>query len=231
MKFSILFIVFVWLLQQPVDCGSKPYDYYLFQLTWPTSFCSHNLCESRALGHFVVHGLWPNRFDRRMVTYCGRPSDRLNMSELDPISNRLREVWPALKRQGDEKGFWMYEYRKHGQCANDTPSLVGVRPFFETALNMFERLNLDGALRRADFAPTDQPQPYGTDQVAAALQRIYGVHVHIKCRSTASKGSGILENVSFCFNKQLNPIDCPMRNQCQRTLLLPSASFDFRRLG
>lgn len=227
MNFSVLFLTIVLLLQRSVDCA-KPYDYYLLQLTWPTSFCSHNRCESRSPGHFVMHGNWPNRFDRRLVTYCCNAADEYDLSVIDEISGRLSEVWPALKR-GDERGFWAYQYKKHGACATETPSLTGVRRYFETTLALFERLDLDAALRRAEFVPTDEPAPYGTGQLAKALQEAYGVRVHIKCRKLPRVG--LLENISFCFDKQLNPIDCPMRNQCDREFLLPTSSFDFRRLG
>ena len=111
MNLSFLFFVFGLLLRHSVDCA-KAYDYYLFQLTWPTSFCSHNRCQNPSPGHFVVHGLWPNRFGRRpQVTYCGHQDEEYDFSSIDAISSRLSEVWPALK-QGDNRGFWAYQFHK-----------------------------------------------------------------------------------------------------------------------
>ena len=107
--------------------------------------------------------------------------------------------------------------------------MVGVKRFFETTLALFERLNLDDALRRAEFTPTDHPMPYATSRLIEMLQQIYGVAPQIKCRQL--RGVGLLENVSFCFDKQLNPIDCTMRSQCDRKFLLPTSSFDFRTIG
>ena len=159
------------------------------------------------------------------MTFCGNASDQYDLSVIDPISSRLSEVWPALKR-GDDRGFWAYEYRKHGSCATETPSLAGLKRFFETTLALFERINLDGALRRTGFTPADEPRPFATRRLAEALQQSYGVSPQIKCRQL--NGLGLLENVSFCLDKQLNLIDCPMRSQCGQELLLPAGSFDFR---
>lgn len=133
MKFIRLFfkisLILNFLFINLIDCQlDKPYDYYLFQLTWPSTFCRFNRCQNEQnIEHFVIHGNWPSRFDKNYVNYCS--DDDEDFSVLDPIKNKLIKLWPSLK--GDHSSFWEYEFKKHATCVSmETPSLKGFFYYF-----------------------------------------------------------------------------------------------------
>ena len=163
-----------------------------------------------------------------MVTYCSKDEEEFDLSVLNSISDRLSQVWPALKG-GDHENFHNYQYKKHGSCATETPSLFGIRNFFETTLSMYERLDLDNALKKINFGPTNQARPYRTMNFFNQLVNFYGVTPYIRCFNLANN-IALIENISFCYDKQLNLINCPQKLQCKREFLFPSSEFQLERL-
>lgn len=117
--------------QQSHRSSSKDYDYLLLELTWPSkrpnsnkfsfflllflllnlvTFCLRTRC-SIIPQHFTIHGNWPNRWDKRLVTYCQDYTEGQEdlRQETSGFESRLSEAWPALKR-GDHLDFWDYQW-------------------------------------------------------------------------------------------------------------------------
>lgn len=75
-------------------------------------------------------------------------------------------------------------------------------------------------MKSLNFVPTQRPRPYPTRRFFDALKSYYKAAPYIKCRR-GSNGISLLENISFCFDKQLNLIDCSQRTQCNSEFLFP----------
>lgn len=143
-------MVFALLLAPLTGCAEPArFDYYLLALSVAPAFCEdapqrkqkfaqcRNLSEAgfRAMP-LTLHGLWPNRADRRHPaycegeisgTFCGLPPLRLPAA----TRTRLGQVMPAAADCLDR-----YQWAKHGSCSG-----LAEADYFAASVALAERVN------------------------------------------------------------------------------------------
>ena len=139
------------LLLAPLAGCAEParFDYYLLALAVAPAFCEdepqrkRNFAQCQALSEsgfkampLTLHGLWPNRTDRKHPAYCGGESGgafcSLPPPRLPPETRaRLQRAMPASADCLDR-----YQWAKHGSCSG-----LAEGTYFETASALTERVN------------------------------------------------------------------------------------------
>lgn len=139
------------LLLAPLAGCAEParFDYYLLALSVAPAFCEddprqkRNHAQCRALSDeafkampLTLHGLWPNRRDRRHPQWCGGEKQgafcRLPAVHLPAeVGARLGRAMPATADCLDR-----YQWAKHGRCAG-----LPQADYFAAAAALTERVN------------------------------------------------------------------------------------------
>lgn len=131
-------------------CAETPqFDYYLLALSVAPAFCEDEPQRKRKFAqcltltdtHFkamplTLHGLWPNRIDRKHPTYCNGQTGGAFCS-LPPLRlqaetrARLGRVMPAAVDCLDR-----YQWAKHGSCSG-----LAETEYFAASAELTERVN------------------------------------------------------------------------------------------
>ncbi|MFP5380992.1 MAG: ribonuclease T2 family protein [Gammaproteobacteria bacterium] len=138
------------LLAPLVGCAEPArFDHYVLALAVAPAFCEDDperkrgFAQCRALSGsafqatpLTLHGLWPNRLDRRHPAWCGGEAGgafcRLPPVELPPQTRaRLERAMPAVADCLDR-----YQWAKHGSCAG-----LHQADYFAAAAALTERVN------------------------------------------------------------------------------------------
>ena len=139
------------LLLAPLAGCAEParFDYYLLALSVAPAFCEdepqrkQKFAQCQALSEagfkampLTLHGLWPNRADRRHPSYCGGETGgafcRLPPLRLPPDTRaQLGRVMPAAADCLDR-----YQWAKHGSCSG-----LSEAEYFTASAALTERVN------------------------------------------------------------------------------------------
>jgi ribonuclease T2 len=148
------------LLLAPLAACAEParFEHYLLALSVAPAFCEdepqrkREYAQCRALSDagfrtmpLTLHGLWPNRLDRKHPNYCGGEAGgafcRLPPLRL-PAETRMRldRAMPASADCLDR-----YQWAKHGSCSG-----LAAADYFAASLALTERVNraLGGVIAR-----------------------------------------------------------------------------------
>jgi len=141
------------LLLAPLASCAEParvdYDYYLLALAVAPAFCedepqrkrTYAQCQALSEAGFTampltLHGLWPNRLDRKHPSYCGGET-RGAFCSLPPLKlpagtrAKLERAMPATADCLDR-----YQWAKHGSCSG-----LGEAEYFSASAALTERVN------------------------------------------------------------------------------------------
>ncbi|MDP2056362.1 MAG: ribonuclease I [Thiobacillus sp.] len=143
-------MVFALLLAPLTSCaGPTRFDYYLLALSVAPAFCEdepqrkQKFAQCQALSEtgfkalpLTLHGLWPNRADRKHPAYCGGETGgafcRLPPLRLPPETRaRLGWVMPAAADCLDR-----YQWAKHGSCSG-----LAEADYFAASVALIGRVN------------------------------------------------------------------------------------------
>jgi len=137
------------LLSQHASAAAARFDYYLLALSVAPAFCEdqpwqkrgYAQCRSLSAPAFqalplTLHGLWPNRFDRRHPAYCKgeRRGAFCSLPALglpDATRMQLRKVMPGAADCLDR-----YQWAKHGSCSGLTAA-----GYYGASVALTERVN------------------------------------------------------------------------------------------
>ncbi|KAL4446734.1 hypothetical protein ABPG77_007978 [Micractinium sp. CCAP 211/92] len=111
--------------------------------------------------------------------------------------------WPSFK--GSDEHFWVYEYTKHGTCADAIPNREA---FAAAALGLREAYDLDGAFAQAGIDPSDT-RTYAAAQLERAVRGAYGVTPLLVCSYLSRRRRWLLQEVRLCVGVDLQARDCP----------------------
>jgi ribonuclease T2 len=174
--------------------ASRPgdFDFYVLSLSWSPGFCAtsngrtYAQCDVGSNKGFVVHGLWP-QYEHGFPQDCESSARSPSRIALDTVEG----VYP-------DQGLARYEWRKHGTCSGKSPTdyfadvrrardAVTVPPPFQSAKD------------QQNWTPIDIERAF-----IAANARLRPGMLAVGCRS------GTLEEVRFCFSKDLREFRiCP----------------------
>ncbi|MCL5061518.1 MAG: ribonuclease I [Candidatus Thermoplasmatota archaeon] len=152
------------------------FDYYLLALSVAPAFCEdepqrkREFAQCRALSEagfkampLTLHGLWPNRADRKHPAYCGDGETGGAFCRLPPLRlpadtrARLDRAMPAAADCLDR-----YQWAKHGSCSG-----LAEGEYFAAAAALTERVNraIGGVIARR------MGREVGLDSLREALAR------------------------------------------------------------
>lgn len=84
-------------------------------------------------------------------------------------------------------------------------------------------MGLDEVMKNFNFTPSDDTNKlYAAKEIENKLKGIYGANPKIRCLRTSNPNFGILEQISFCYDKQLRLINCSGKIQCSRNMIIPT---------
>ncbi|NP_001290959.1 ribonuclease T2 precursor [Esox lucius] len=165
---------------------------------WPSTFCSVQHCHS-TFDYWTLHGLWPN-----LGQECNS-SWHFNETLIQDLLPDMNKSWPDLKKPGSSK-FWKYEWQKHGTCAAKAESLNSQHKYFDKALELYHKLDLDGVLKSVNIVPSETY--YMFDHIEGSLINLYKVKPKIQCNFPEGENFQILGQIEICFNSDFQLDDC-----------------------
>jgi ribonuclease T2 len=187
------------------------YDYNSLVVQWKPSQCALHSCVNGFLSNnFNIHGLWPDNWNGTYPSNCPTTDTFTITNSTKAI---LLECW--LSYNPNVTDFWYHEWSKHGTCV--TPSLICNDYFLDTA-NLFFALNIVTQFSSVGIVPSNSTK-YQVSKALTAFSR----NTTMNCLTDASKRV-LLSEVTFCFDKSFNWINCRTTQKgCGVDFLMPSA--------
>jgi ribonuclease T2 len=195
----------------PDDPG---FDIFLLVRSWSPTFCEDlqvyekQNCSRSPVEAFTLHGLWPEYSNGDWPQFCNASSFSLQPqgkedgeeAAFDEGDVRMRCEWPSF--HGADASFWRHEVEKHGSCA---VPVVGKSEaaYFNTALRLHEKYDLNAALQHADISPSDVDYVQ-SKTLLTAIQTVTNTRALLACGY-----DGALSEVWMCLDLHLNPMECP----------------------
>lgn len=194
-------------LGTPQNC-SEDYRFDNIQLAiyWVPGFCRlpDSDCVPGNGAVFSIHGLWPTRNRELGPEYCCHKKDwdpRWLKKKLRP---QLSKHWKI--RSASRVSWWPHQWKKHGTCFKEIPALEDPKDYFQYSLELIKKFDLLNHLKNLNIQPKDD-KPYKSKDLREALGKIANKNVRLVSKKDIS-GRHILSEVRFCFDKQLEHIDC-----------------------
>ncbi|GFR76793.1 ribonuclease T2 [Elysia marginata] len=189
------------------------FQYLLLAHFWPTTSCvffrneGEDCYVSPVVKGWTIHGLWPSIAGTEKPDYCN-DSMKFNYNEIKSLSSRLAVNWPSFEMGAPNTSLWEHEWTKHGTCAYSLPILKGELKYFNGTMNLHEKLNITKYLEDSGIVPSNEAM-YLPQDIFNAVKKGVGKVPDITCLYEKKTQRHHLEQVWLCYNKQLQPIDCP----------------------
>ncbi|KPP77083.1 hypothetical protein Z043_103518 [Scleropages formosus] len=131
-----------------------------------------------------------------------------NASQIKDLIPEMEKYWPNLLSKGPSMStvLWKHEWLKHGTCAATLEALNSEHKYFSKALELYQKLNLDGTLRKANIVPAQTH--YSLEQIEMAIVNYYSVKPKIQCIHEQGEEAQILGQIEICFSKDFQLINC-----------------------
>ena len=124
----------------------------------------------------------------------------------------LDRIWPSLEPGKVPSNRWLQEWQTHGVCTG-----LGEDGYFGMILNLHQQFSMYNILGSSGVYP-DDIYTYRAGTLKKAIREAHGFEAELYCRRRRLAANGrfayvnILQEIHFCYNIDLNPIDCPIRN-------------------
>jgi ribonuclease T2 len=171
--------------------ASKPFDYYLLNLSWSPEYCHSHPSDIQCAQHstFVLHGLWPENNDGTFPENCSNAAGPSNPSQYS-------DIYP-------DAGLLAHEWKTHGTCSGLSPDA-----FFQLARQAFHSVQIPQTLSTLN------------KQISLPPAKILGLFTEANPSITnaslaMSCGSNYLTAVEVCLDKQAHPIACGKIRSCR----------------
>ncbi|KAK2967843.1 hypothetical protein RJ640_001785 [Escallonia rubra] len=141
----------------------------------------------------------------------------------DPVYiQNLTVRWPNLNNPGSSKGFWLYEWKKHGTCSLN---LYPQQAYFGLAMQLHDKLNLLEVLAKSNINP-GAISNHLLSQVNNSLVAYTSKVPDFKCqlnRAITTLRRNLPKEVVSCNNLSGTAIDCSIsqRSNCCYTHIEP----------
>nr|CAH8822223.1 unnamed protein product [Trichobilharzia regenti] len=178
------------------------------------------------MNDFNIHGLWPSVWPGKQPTNCSAHPN-FDIDKLWDIRGQLDSEWVNLKDYQNPIPFWEHEWYKHGQCATEDSLISDELGYFNTSLILRDKIDLLNTLNTYGIQPANN-QLLGRIELLNTLRQAYNARVLVTCQKTPKyerrrrhhhrhNQLALLSEVRFCFNPQLELIDCPMQEEDNNT--------------
>ncbi|XP_057335881.1 ribonuclease Oy-like [Microplitis mediator] len=189
--------------------SSNKFDSLMLAQSWPPVICILAQKKDPKLGcdiqddkQWTIHGLWPSSKVDMSPAFCNC-SIRYNSTELSPIKSYLKTKWRSLMDNGESESFWNHEWYKHGTCGITIDQLNSQYKYFEKTLELYDKYNITKILANENIHPGNS---YTHVDIVNAVARQIGKKIKIDCHVDLK--NYLLSQVSICFDKSFNLIDC-----------------------
>lgn len=224
MKYSTVTMLLAVQLLFAVLAVSQDFDFFYFVQQWPGAYCDtqRSCCypkTGKPAADFGIHGLWPNYKDGSYPSNCD-PDSPFDQSKVSNLLRRMQNEWPTLScPSNDGIKFWTHEWEKHGTCSE---SVLDQHSYFQTALDLKNKVNLLKALTNAGIKPNGQT--YSLDSIKDAIKQAVGYEPFVEC-NVDSSGNRQLYQIYLCVDYSGSTvIECPVfpRSKCDDQIEFPS---------
>ncbi|RUS74785.1 hypothetical protein EGW08_017452 [Elysia chlorotica] len=191
----------------------EDFEFLLLAHFWPTASCVYFHNEGKgcyvppAVKGWTIHGLWPSIPGTEKPDYCN-DSMKFNYNEIQDLSQRLAVNWPCYEEGVSKTELWEHEWTKHGTCAYSLPILQGELRFFNQTLNLHDKINITKILAASGILPSTEKKYLPMD-IFNALKKGVGKIPNFTCIKDKKTEWTHLEQIWLCYDKQLQPMDCP----------------------
>ncbi|CAH8824159.1 unnamed protein product [Trichobilharzia szidati] len=193
--------------------GTHGWDYFVFSLEWPPTYCSSHTCNlPRQMRKFNIHGLWPTIWPNGSPTNCSRNED-FNVKSIEPIYKELQTEWSNLEDYDDPEDFWKYEWNKHGVCSVNSAVISNELDYFNTSLVIKAKVNIMRRLESIGIKP-DNKVNLKRDGLLVQLKKLFNVNVQISC-TLKHRQPPKLSEIRVCMNPTLDFISCPTSEEAE----------------
>lgn len=171
----------------------------------PREFCGlkAKTAKKRYLAHRIL------RLDVAGEKNCKDRTGGYKKSKLGPSLKRMLECTSNSYTKGKTNA-WLdkYVWRSSGTCvAQNSPSITSVKGYFETMTDLFERYNVDSALKERGIVLSKTDKVNGTE-ILNVLEDAFGARGYYTCdRATASKWN--IFNLCLSTKAPYKPTKCP----------------------
>lgn len=190
------------------------FDYFVFTQQWPPAVCveansSGHVCSIPSNVHgWVIHGLWPSKDESKMGPAFCNNSYAFDESKLKSIEAQMRLNWPNLFADSPDLSFWKHEWKKHGTCSLSDKLIPDEFTYFNTALNLFKKLNITEMLGKSGIIPNTYAAYMRNDFCSAIIHALNVVPI-VTCIYNRDDDRHYVMQIEICIDKDLYPIDCP----------------------
>ncbi|KAK3755335.1 hypothetical protein RRG08_026065 [Elysia crispata] len=195
------------------------FQFLLLAHFWPATSCVYFQNEGKDcyvspdVKGWTIHGFWPSIPGTEKPDYCNN-SMKFNFEEIKGLSQRLAVSWPYFEKGASKTELWEHEWTKHGTCAYTLPILKGELRYFNQTLNLHDELNISKTLGDSGICPSNEKKHTPLDFFNAVKKGI-GKIPNIICLKDKKTNQIYLDQIWLCYNKQLQPMDCPDVSESQ----------------
>ncbi|KAG6573572.1 hypothetical protein SDJN03_27459, partial [Cucurbita argyrosperma subsp. sororia] len=203
--------LFVLFLSSLILFVNAQFEYFQMVQQWPLATCTGTPCLNPPSNKFTIHGLWPSNFSNAILVCKGSTFNSTNTAflALEPL---LNQYWPDLISKNN-RGFWRYEWNKHGTCSESVFNQV---QYFQTTLNIRTNPNYDllAILKTARLIPTGSIS-HRYHVIEGAIRAAIGKKPGLRCNINKKTRNSQLHEIVLCFDKNgVTLIDCPFPRKC-----------------
>ncbi|XP_037801498.1 ribonuclease Oy-like [Penaeus monodon] len=194
--------------------GNVDWDVIIFTQQWPITSCIHHLAHNPKascnlfpnMTSWTVHGIWPTKLGTIGPNYCNKSWD-FQESEILNIEPYLIKYWGNIFGEDSRTSLWSHEWKKHGTCAAQLPSLNSEKKYFEKGLEWVTQYDYVAVLGQHKIYP-DDVQTYTREALFAAVKDMFGVDPSIDCIYNKKTKQHELSQIKLCFDRSLHLVDC-----------------------
>ncbi|XP_067845481.1 ribonuclease T2 [Heptranchias perlo] len=199
--FLPLLVAFI--LPETSHSTNHPWNMLILSHLWPQTVClmTSDTCKVPPnVNYWTIHGLWPKSNEM-----CNN-SWHFNINNVADILSELKRWWPDVIHP-NSTNLWKHEWQKHGTCAASLESLDSQEKYFSKALQLYQKLDLNSALKKFNISPSSKY--YMMEDIEKALVSVYGVIPKIQCMlSTQGVSVQTLGQIELCFSKDFQLLNC-----------------------
>ncbi|KAH9420641.1 hypothetical protein DERP_001069 [Dermatophagoides pteronyssinus] len=225
------------LSEQPCRQLNQQRQGYRLVLRYPPGWCvamPHDECDGPA--DWVIQGFWPTpiithstiRFDHQHPLQFCCHKQQFNKKTLSSMIKSLERYWPSESYTNHYK-YWQQQWHRYGACSHDPTAIdqpisrirqydqIDVAEYFALALDLFHRLRIRKWLDDSNLKPSNDHSIL-TSKIRKTLNShlnqmdhsslVYELRCAHSNNTTVTHGRKILNEIRFCFDDQLDFIDC-----------------------
>ncbi|XP_069969935.1 uncharacterized protein RNaseX25 isoform X2 [Penaeus vannamei] len=182
--------------------------YYFSQLSSLFSYFL-SFCSSPPLPNLFSDNMSffrPTKLGTIGPNYCNKSWD-FQESEILNIEPYLIKYWGNIFGEDSRTSLWSHEWKKHGTCAAQLPSLNSEKKYFEKGLEWVTQYDYVAVLGQHKIYP-DDVQTYTREAIFAAVKDMFGVDPSIDCIYNKKTKQHELSQIKLCFDRSLHLVDC-----------------------